>query len=111
MATKQSTVNFIVGQIAGAGVVRSRKMFGEYAIYCNDKVVALVCDDCLYVKPVPGARAFAPHAEEAPPYSGSKPFLLIEEDRWEDSAWMTELVKITAAALPAAKPKKKTPKG
>jgi len=25
-------------------------MFGEYALYCGDKVVALVCDDQLFVK-------------------------------------------------------------
>ena len=106
MSTQESTIAFLVTQIASAGVVRSRAMFGEYAIYCDEKVVALVCGDKLFVKPTEEGRVFAGPLEEAPPYPGSKPFLLIEEDRWEDQGWMTELVRITAAALPVPKPKK-----
>lgn len=106
MSTQESTIAFLITQIADAGVVRSRAMFGEYAIYCDEKVVALVCDDKLFVKPTEAGRAFGGSLEEAPAYPGSKPFLLVEEDRWEDQAWMTELVRITAAALPVPKPKK-----
>jgi TfoX/Sxy family transcriptional regulator of competence genes len=40
-----------VEQIAAAGPVSARKMFGEYATYCDAKMVSLVCDDELYVKP------------------------------------------------------------
>ena len=29
----------------------SQAMLGEYVIYCNNKVVALVCDNKLFVKP------------------------------------------------------------
>jgi hypothetical protein len=29
---------------------------GEYAIYCNGKVVALVCDNQLFVKPTEAAQ-------------------------------------------------------
>jgi len=36
----------------------------------------------------------------------AKPAFLIE-DRLEDREWLTELVRITAAALPFPKPKKK----
>ena len=39
MASSEARVNFILSQISGAGDVRTRKMFGEYCIYCNDKVV------------------------------------------------------------------------
>lgn len=107
MPTSQSTADFLRGQVSDAGIVRHRKMFGEYALYCDDKVVALICDDKFFVKPTDAGRAFANHPEEAPPYPGSKPFLLIEEDRWEDRAWMSELVNITADALPVPKPKKR----
>ncbi|RJT43728.1 TfoX/Sxy family protein [Legionella taurinensis] len=51
MSSKQSTIDFILEQITNAGTVYAKKMFGEYAIYCDDKVVALVCDDQLFVKP------------------------------------------------------------
>lgn len=106
MATSQSTADFLTEQVSDAGNVRNRKMFGEYALYCNEKVVALICDDKLFVKPTDAGKVFAEHPEEAPPYPGSKPFLLIEESRWEDRAWLTELVRITATALPAPKLKK-----
>ena len=43
MATRQETINFLLDQIEGAA--RARKMFGEYAFYLDEKVVALVCDD------------------------------------------------------------------
>lgn len=41
MATQESTVKYIVAQVTNAGRIRSRKMFGEYALYCDDKVVAI----------------------------------------------------------------------
>lgn len=106
MATKQSTADFLTAQMASAGRMRSRKMFGEYAIYCDEKVVALVCDDRLFLKPTEEGRAYIGNPEEAPPYPGSKPFFVIEEDRWEDRDWLSEAVQITADALPAPKPKK-----
>ncbi len=106
MSTQEPTIAFLITQIVGAGAVRARKMFGEYAIYCDEKVVALVCDDKFFVKPTDAGRKFAGPLEEAPPYLGSKPFFLIEEDRWEDDKWMTELIRITTGALPVPKPKK-----
>ena len=107
MATSPSTADFLTEQVAEAGAVRNRKMFGEYALYCDEKVVALMCDDKLFVKPTDAGKTFAGNPEEAPPYPGSKPFLLIEEHRWEDRDWLTELIRVTAAALPKPKPKKK----
>ena len=41
MATLQRTIDFIIEQISDAGVVSARKMFGEYGIYCDGKMVAL----------------------------------------------------------------------
>jgi hypothetical protein len=41
MASRQTTVDFILDQIEGAGTVSAKKMFGEYGIYCDDKMVAL----------------------------------------------------------------------
>ena len=58
MSSDQSFVDYVCDQMLDAGVIRSRKMLGEFAIYCDDKVVALVCDDQLFVKPTPGGRAF-----------------------------------------------------
>ncbi|HSX09340.1 MAG TPA: TfoX/Sxy family protein [Candidatus Saccharimonadales bacterium] len=110
MATKQSTIDYIMEQIAQAGDVRYRKMFGEYALYCNEKVVALVCDDQLFLKPTAAGKALIEHLEEAPPYPGAKLYFLISPDLWEDHEFLTNIIVTTAAELPMPKPKKKTHK-
>ncbi len=71
MASQQSTVDFIVEQMQSAGQVTGKKMFGEYGIFCSGKMVALVCDDQLFIKPTPGGRAYLGEIEEAPPYPGA----------------------------------------
>ena len=109
MASRQSTVDFVLEQIAGAGVVSARKMFGEYGVYCGEKMVALVCEDQLYIKPTAAGKAFAGDVTEGCPYPGAKPCLLISGDRWENRDWLTQLVRITATELSAPK-KKATPK-
>ncbi|NTW97440.1 MAG: TfoX/Sxy family protein [Oscillochloris sp.] len=106
MASDESFVTFIVDQIEGAGAISYRKMFGEYAIYRDGKVVALVCDNQLFVKRTDAGRTFIGAVVEAPPYPGAKPSFLIE-DNLDDREWMSQLIRITANELPAPKPKKK----
>ena len=108
MSSDLGFVEYVANQVADAGQVSFRKMFGEYAVYCDGKVVALVCDDRLYVKQTAGGRAFIGEPAEAPPYPGAKLSFLIE-DRLDDRVWMTELIRVTAGELPAPKPK--GPKG
>ena len=105
MATDLEFMEFLADQMAGAGEISYRKMFGEYAVYCGGKVVALVCDNQLFVKPTAGGRAFIGAPVEAPAYSGAKNSFLIE-DAFEDREWISELIRITARELPAPKPKK-----
>jgi TfoX/Sxy family transcriptional regulator of competence genes len=106
MASKQRTVDFVVEQMSEANEVSSRKMFGEYAIYCQRKVVALVCDDQLFVKPTAAGRAFIGDIQEGFPYPGAKPWFLIDGDRWEDRDWLSQLAKLTADELPLPGPKR-----
>ncbi|MGI8420525.1 MAG: TfoX/Sxy family protein [Candidatus Levyibacteriota bacterium] len=107
MASKQATVDYIADQIEHAGVITSRKMFGEYALYYDTKVVAFICDDKLFIKPTVAGRKIIGDVTEAPAYPGSKMYFLIDGDLWEDREWMTELIKQTADELPLPKPKKK----
>ncbi|HYD34728.1 MAG TPA: TfoX/Sxy family protein [Vitreimonas sp.] len=107
MSSKQSTVDFLVEQISEAGIVTSRKMFGEYALYCEGRVVALVCDDQLFVKPTEAGRAFLKSPVEKPPYPGAKPYFWIADEYWDDSEFLTELIKVTTQEVPLPKPKKK----
>ena len=104
MGTEIAFVEFIVDQIEDAGEVSFKKMFGEYALYCDEKVVALICEERLFVKPTEAGRAFIEDVVEAPPYPGAKKYLLIE-DNIENREWMSELIRLTAAELPNPKPK------
>lgn len=106
MATDQSTIDFLSEQIAGAGRITSRKMFGEYALYCDTKVVAFVCDDQLFVKPTEAGKKYLGTPELKPAYPGSKMYYWIDTEHWDDEEWMSELIKITADALPLPKPRK-----
>ena len=109
MASKQTTVDFILEQMAEAGDVSARKMFGEYGVYCGGKLVALVCDEQLFMKPTAAGRSFIGKITEGAPYPGAKPWFLVAGSRWEDGDWLAELVRLTAE-LPTPSPKTKKAK-
>ena len=106
MASDLNYVEFVVDQMENAGEIRYRKMFGEFTVYCNEKVVALICDNQLFVKPTEAGKSFIGSVVEAPPYPGAKPFFLIE-DQVEDKEWISRLIGLTENELPRPKPKKK----
>jgi DNA transformation protein and related proteins len=107
VSTSKSTIDYILDQISRAGDVSIRKMFGEYALYCNGKVVGLVCDDTLYIKiTVPGKEYVGDFYQEGYAYRGAKVSMMIDGDRIEDREWLSELVRITAENIPLPKQKK-----
>jgi len=110
MASTKDYVDYIVGQIENAGLITSKKMFGEYGIYSDNKIVALICDNQLFVKQTEGGKAFIGDVKEAPPYPGAKMSFLID-DKTDDREWISQLIRITANELPEPKPKKKKIKG
>lgn len=108
MASSLELVQFVVEQFSNAGQISYKKMFGEYGIYCNEKFFALICDNQLFVKPTPQGEALLPEVYFAPPYSGSKDYLLIE--KLEDRELMSQLAFITCQVLPEPKAKKEKKK-
>jgi TfoX/Sxy family transcriptional regulator of competence genes len=105
MASDAGFVEFVCEQLREVDSVSSRKMFGEYAIYVGGKVVALVCDDRLFLKPTDAGRALLGDPIEAPPYPGAKPYFVIDE-HIDDADFLAALVRATEAAVPAPKPKR-----
>ena len=105
MSTDRTFIDHLADQLHGFGAFAHRKMFGEYALYLDAKVVALVCDNQLFVKPTAAGRAYIGAPVEAPAYPGAKNSFRIE-DAFEDREWIAELIRITARDLPAPKPKK-----
>ena len=84
------------------------QVVGEYALYCDGKVVGLVCDDTLYVKITDEGKKFVgKYYEEGYAYNGAKVSIKIDEDHIDDREWLSELIEITASHLPMPKKKKK----
>ena len=104
MASKPEFVEYAAEQCRGAGEITYKKMFGEYGLYCNGKIFALVCDDEFFVKITTKTKALYPDLPEKPPYDGAKNYFLVENV--DDQGFLTELVTETCAALPEPKPKK-----
>ena len=112
MATRRETIDLLLDYAEAAGHMATRRMFGEYALYCDGKVVALVFKDELYVKATHAGRTYLGEPTEAMPFEGAKPWFLVGGDQWEDAEWLAELLRRTAAELPIPKPKvKKSAKG
>ncbi len=58
MSTDKSFVDFVLDQIENDGEITAKKMFGEYGLFCDKKIFALVCDNKLFIKPTEVGRAF-----------------------------------------------------
>lgn len=111
MATSPETIAFVAEQLAGAGSVSTRKMFGEYAVYLDGKVVALVCNDSLFIKPTPGALSLLSHPEMGVPYPGAKPHIAADT-LLDEPELLVQVFRAVSQDLPAPKPKKaRRPKG
>ena len=103
MASNPDFVQYVADQCGGAGEIVTRKMFGDYGIYCNGKIFGLVCDNKLYIKPTEAGLCLLRSEDMRPPYDGAKPHFYIEDI--DDRDYLSSLVKATCAALPEAKEK------
>lgn len=108
MASNADFVQYIVDQCSGAGDIEARKMFGDFGAYCNGKIFGLISDNGFYVKPTEGGRKVLRNVDMRPPYDGAKPYFYIEDV--DDSDYLSSLVRVTCAELPAPKPKMKKKK-
>lgn len=111
MASRQSTVDYLMDQLSDCNGVHAKKMFGDYGVFLSDRMIGLICDNQLYFKPTEKGRALFETVTEGIPYPGAKPCLQVPEDMWDDREWLSELARITARELPPPKPKKKRPRG
>lgn len=106
MSTDATFIAYLRDQLQAVDAISHRKMFGEYALYHGAKVVALVCDNQLFVKPTDAGRALlGADAPMAPPYPGARPHFLVA-DGLDDRDALAQLIRATSAALPEPKPKK-----
>ncbi len=104
MASSLDVIEFICKQIATAGEVKYRKMFGDYMIYVNDKPVVIVGDDIPYVKTHEAIGELMSAAEEGYPYEGAKLHYILDVSK-PDLA--VKVVSKLAEVLPYPKSRKK----
>lgn len=100
MASQQSTVDYIFEQMREAGDISSRKMFGEYGVYCDSKFIGAICDDTLFLKATKEVQELEPSLELAPAYEGAKPSLQIPVEILEDSERLAALIRMVYSTLP-----------
>lgn len=104
MANSKDFVQYIVDQCSEAGDIVAKKMFGDYGIYCNGKIIGLICDDKFYLKPSETVRLMLRKEEMCPPYEGAKAYFYIEDV--DDHEYLSMLVRETYKILPEPKPRK-----
>lgn len=106
MASDLAYVQHVCDQLREIGEVSYKKMFGEYGLYVGSKMVALVCDNQLFLKPTEAGRELLGAPSEGAPYPGAKPHFVLDE-HLDDRELLTAVFRVTEAALPVPKPKKR----
>lgn len=105
MGTERSFVDYVT-ELAGLGSrLTHKKMFGEYALYLDGKVVAFACDNSMFIKPSQAVTVLAPDLPQGPPYPGAKDYPIADE-LLDDPEALRRLIEETAALMPLPKPKK-----
>lgn len=106
MASTVDFIEFVSEQIRNTGLVRYKKMFGEYMVYINDKPILLVCDNTVYVKQLDCISGEMQGASLGTPYKGAKEHYILDID---DADFCCEIIKILepVTAFPKPRAKKK----
>ena len=105
MASSLEYVQYVCDQMRDAGEITYKKMFGEYTIYCNSKVLGLICDNQVFIKPTTAGETWIPNATKELPYDGAKPHIVLED--LDNRDLITRFVIATCEELPMPKPKKR----
>ena len=105
MSTDRIFVDYVMEQAGLGSRLTMRRMFGEYAFYVDEKVVAFGCDNSLFLKPTAAAGKLVPHAPMRPPYPEAKDYPVIDE-LLDDGDALRIVLLATADELPAPKVKK-----
>ena len=87
-----------------AGEITCKKLFGEYSIYCDRKLIGLICTNQLFIKITATSESLLTDCPKAPPYTGSKPYFYIHFIETPDS--LITVIKAMWDELSFPKPRK-----
>lgn len=106
MSTDRETIQYILKKLSNPIRFSTRAMFGEYALYADNKVVGLVCDDLLYVKICPASYDLESECEKDMPYPGAKPYYVVSDEQLTKIESLPEVLLAIAKSLTVKKKKK-----
>ena len=105
MSTDVSFVEYVAETARLGSRLSYKKLFGEYALYLDEKVVAFVCDNSIYIKSSQAVADLAPDLPQGPPYPGAKDYPIADE-LLDDPDALRRLILDTAERMPPPKVKK-----
>ena len=101
MACSTEFIEFVCEVLAPLGEIRTRKMMGDYILYLNEKCVATLCDNNVYVKIHPSINELMNDAEIGRPYEGDKDHYILDTN----PVLMRKTISIIWNILPDSKRK------
>ncbi len=80
MSTSFDYIQYIESRLPQNYYIRSKKMFGEYMVFIDEKPALLVCDNTVYVKQIDALSELLNQAEKGFPYQGAKEHYILDID-------------------------------
>lgn len=105
MASSIEYIDFVCSRLKDLGMVRYRKMFGDYMIYVNEKPIILVCDNIAYIKKHPSIDEMMENAETGIPYEGAKEHYILDVEHIQP---LLVVIRRLEEALPYPKKRNKS---
>lgn len=106
MSTTKDFAQYVLDQIESP-YARVRGMFGEFALYFDERVVAFICDNTVFMKITPNTKSLLEDGcKKGEAYPGSKDYYVISEEQLEDYRFFRKVVDACAQDVPISKKKK-----
>ncbi len=99
MATTKDFTHYILDSTHSTKT-RVKSMFGEYALYYEEKVVALICNNILFVKISENNKKLLGKNKTGRAYPSSKNFYIITEEQICTPKFLQTIFKNVSTSLP-----------
>lgn len=104
MATSREYALFVENLFRGVEGFSMKRMFGEYGIYLQGRVLGFLCDEQILLQDTPTARKLLPNAERKELFPGSKLFIIFSDEG--NHHLLQSVAQAMWEELPVPKPRK-----
>ena len=104
MATSREYALFVENLFRGVEGFSMKRMFGEYGIYLQGRVLGFLCDEQILLQDTPTARKLLPDAERKELFPGSKLFIIFSDEG--NHHLLQSVAQAMWEELPVPKPRK-----